>query len=446
MPYTEPLSHYVQDNDTPLCFHLIDVGEGLMILITFPDKTTMLFDCNIIADEHDRIIQYLKENIPWRDTKNGRCQWIDIYVNSHRDADHYRGLRSIREEFEIRSIWDSGTTGEATESDEYNYYMRLRRELGDKTVIPVPSYSPLTNFGGADVYCLCSSIDIAKNANAEKEDRVRFRQMAEIEPRIQHTNAIVLRIEYAGRSLLLASDTDYLAWRDKIIPAFNHRVKSDILIASHHGSRSFFTSNDNIDVNANPETTYLDSINYIDPAIVLISCGDRETYGHPDEGAKKIYSAKAAKQVYSTKEKGTLVGFIAIDGRWSICPVRFCACSNSKAVSFSIQCKPSQQHKSGRDGFPIGCTLNFSVVSNNAIREPYKDFQVDWEVSNGGIGEDCKHQEIYDGDVEDILPTLGKGHFSRYVAFQGTHLLRCRVRNRHIGFDATKIFVVRGIK
>lgn len=45
MELTKPLGYYT--NNTSLRFHMLDVGEGLMILIIFPNDQVMLFDCNV---------------------------------------------------------------------------------------------------------------------------------------------------------------------------------------------------------------------------------------------------------------------------------------------------------------------------------------------------------------------------------------------------------------
>lgn len=92
----EPLKHYIDLWDRILEFHIINVGQGLMILLIFPDQTTMLFDCYIKNDTEEKILEYLNKYIPYR--KNGQLeeeQWIDIFVNSHRDEDHYKGLKVL---------------------------------------------------------------------------------------------------------------------------------------------------------------------------------------------------------------------------------------------------------------------------------------------------------------------------------------------------------------
>src|SRR5574341_365046 len=105
MRYSTPLSYYVSIEDRPLRFYVMDVGEGLMVLLVFPDNTTMLFDSNVRQQDQEGILNYLSAVIPFRlDPDSGEeAQWIDVFVNSHRDIDHYRGLNMVYQEFEIKT-------------------------------------------------------------------------------------------------------------------------------------------------------------------------------------------------------------------------------------------------------------------------------------------------------------------------------------------------------
>lgn len=443
--YPQPLSFYTSIDMKPLMFHVLNVGEGLMVLVIFPDQTTMLYDCNLIQDEKDALLRFLRKHIPSRYdlSKKKNAQWIDVYVNSHRDQDHYRGLSDISNEFEIRSIWDSGRSGETTQDADYQYYMGLRRSLIEKygneaVFVPKPSVSPIVTLGGARIFCLSSSLESVQMSTLK-------------EAKIQHTEAIVLSIHYAGRSLLLTSDSDWKAWKDKIIPDFGESgiLRSNILLASHHGSRSFFTNeeqNEKIDIENNPDTTYLEHIDYINPDIVLISCGEFKQFHHPNGEALSIYKSKTTnQQVYSTNEKGHFSGYIDNEGKWSVIPNRFWESTSSGGPSFDILCKMkfngTEQSKRSGDFFPIKSSLSFSLVSHGGLMDPFKSFDVWWEVSNGGINNDHNHQEIYYKHKSEIMD---KTSFNRDVAYEGCHLLRCRVRNKTKGIDITKVFVVNG--
>jgi beta-lactamase superfamily II metal-dependent hydrolase len=456
-----PLAYYTNEHEEKLHFHLLNVGEGLMFLLIFPDNTTLLFDCNVTGDNEMEIIDYLKSTIPFRydNEKDNYTQYIDIFVNSHRDEDHYRGLKKVNEKFPIQSIWDSGETGATTKSSNYQYYMQLRRYLREKygnqaVIIPKPSQYPLIEYGDTKVYCINSSLEY--DDENQYMSTAKFFELVESqlieEAKVQHTNSIVLSIQYGSRSILLTGDSDWAAWRDQIMPSFQDSglLKSTILIASHHGSRSFFTDeaqNDHIDMEENPDTTYIEHIYEISPAITLIPCGNYEQKHHPNKEAEIIYKENTAnEQVYSTFSKLTMAGYIDIYGNWTVIPVRFVPKSNINR-NFSIKCVCrnngfSEQGNSG-DNFLVGCTLDFSVHSSFGILEPFKDVKVIWEVSNGGIKNDHDHQEIYYKNKSETEP---KNKFSRKVSYEGTHLLRCKISNKKKKIYATKVFVVNGVR
>jgi len=445
MTICKPLSYYC--DDSALRFHVLNVGEGLMVLLIFPGKKVMLFDCNVKEDNEEEIIEFLSRSIPFTyDADSGEeKQLVNIFVNSHRDEDHYRGLKKVNEKFPIKSIWDSGQTGASTQSPDYKYYMELRRRLKSKNAnnlkVIVPTNKPVATLGGADIYCFAGKEDFAP----EFENGVAVFEAA---IKIQHTNAIVLQISYGGTALLLTGDSDWKSWKEKIIPNFHNQVRSEILIASHHGSRSFFTDeeNDTIDIAKNPDTTYIDSIKKISPDIVLIPCGDYETYHHPNKEAMKIYKEHSRNgQVYTTNTYGHLFGFIDEQGNYTVVPACFSDQQTaSKNLDANIFCtyEHNGQNLSVENGavLPIGGTLHFTLKTYGGIIEPFHDVRVIWEVSNGGILSDSAHQEIYfKGKDEES----GLFSFSRSLSYYGTHLLRCQINNRHKG-SITRIFKVVG--
>lgn len=275
-----------------------------------------------------------------------------------------------------------------------------------------------------------------------------FSELREV--KVQHTNAIVLAIKYAGCTILLTSDSDWKAWKNKIVPHFAKTglLQANILVASHHGSRSFFTdeaANDDIDPQENPDNTYVESLDYINPSITLISCGDYDQFHHPNEDAMELYKKHAPQeQVYTTNNKGTFAGFIDMLGKWTIVPDRFAPKSNC-TPSFDIKCiskfNGQQSQKQSGDSFRIGSNLEFSILSHGGLLDPYDSVDVYWEVSNGGINRDHYHQEIY---YKKKNHRGDKLHFYREVSYEGTHLLRCRVKNKKKKHDVTKVFIVNG--
>lgn len=448
MGRVQPISWYVEDNH--LEFHLLDVGEGLMTLIIFPDNKVMLFDCNVTDENKEEILTYLDKVLPEKySAEKGEFEKpIDIFANSHRDEDHYRGLKKVNEKFPIKSIWDSGQSGATTISTSYQYYMRLRRKLKEKDpknlFVPTPSNISMGSFGGVNIYCLAAEGDFIKGYINEG--------MYRAEVKIQHTNSMVLLLEYMGRKLLMTGDSDWKSWKEKIVPNFDHGdfLKSEILIASHHGSRSFFTDeeNDEIDEEANPETTFIDSIKLISPSLTLISCGKYDTAHHPNKKALKLYKEHTSnEQVYTTNSKGHLTGFIDERGHYSVIPSRFMISTNTvNTIGFNIKCKLVRNGlesivESG-DTINTDCNLKFTIETYGGIIEPVNELSIYWEVSNGGKLDHHEHQEIYYKGKDE---SDGLFSFSRELVYKGTHLLRCRVFNKKKKYSVTKIFSIEAI-
>ena len=446
----EPLKWYINEDD--FRFYLIDCGAGLMHLIIFPDKTVMLFDCNVTKEKEKEILDFLDKHIPSKKDPylNAETKDIDIFVNSHRDEDHYRGLKEINEKFKIKSIWDSGQSGENTDSSEYNYYMYLRRELKKKSdnnlVVPIPSNAIFKSIGNVDIYCLAAEADFEYKENERK---------IEYSSKIQHTNSMVLLMIYKGRKLLLTGDSDWISWKEQIVKNFSGIVpnyeNTDILVASHHGSRSFFTDEETIDEEKYPDTTYIESIELINPIITLISCANYEykNYHLPNKEAMELYkkhTAHGKMQIHTTYEKGNLCGYIDKWGNFGVIPDRFkntIPLYNRRVDLFGFIEKEGELEKIEiGDKIRIGTKLKFILKDVGNILESRKRYIVSWEVSNNGIREDYNHKEIYEkgeNEQEDVFT------FRREVAYRGKHLLRCSIKDYPNSFEGTMVFWIEGV-
>lgn len=437
-----------------LDFSLLDVGSGLLFIGIFPDNTIFIFDCNITTESSTEIIDYLKSIIPYRYDAESRenKQWIDIFVNSHRDADHIRGLQYLNEAFPIHEIWDSGQTGASTSSADYQYYMRLRRTVkekyGDNALkIPRPSTSAVLSRNSLNVFCLNSALDFSTRESfqtlTELTRLVESGLFNEERLKEQHTNSIALVIEYDGFRILLAGDTDWLSWRDYIIPKFARTglLKADILIASHHGSRSFFTSeqNEHIDEEQNPDTTYLESIRYIDPTVTLIPCGDYVTYHHPNKEAMDIYKRSSKnEQVYTTNKWGNIEGIKYKNSSWALLPTMFSE-KNSHLIDIEAKCNGLSLHN--ESVLALNNPIQFSVKpKEHGLFEPYNEITIRWSVNNSGEENDSEHHEIYNNQDDEKNKPL----FKRDLVFMGKHILRCYIYNKKKGKKVVKLFTING--
>lgn len=238
--------------------HFIDVGQGNMTLILLDDGTTMLYDCNVTTENKDHVLSYVADCIGWGSN-------IDIFVNSHRDADHMRGINRVHEYFPIQKVWDSGVTGNNTTTPEYINYMGLRRRVTYKTINRLKRWE----FGKT----------LLRVMNSNNDDLPNDPNAQSIVIKVQHRNAQGGHLS----SALLTSDTDACTWRDSIQKHYkNEDLKTDILLAGHHGSITFF------DDPKDTQHYYVGHISAMSPSLAIISVGNN-SHGHPHPEATDLY-------------------------------------------------------------------------------------------------------------------------------------------------------------
>lgn len=261
--------------------HFLNVGQGNMAVIIFADNQVVVYDCNITDDNKGSVFGYLKKIMP----KKG----IDIFINSHREADHMKGIKKLHEAYPIGTLWDSGVSGN-TEATEYKEYMELRRKITVHEVGPNQHWKAKPNL---------------RIINGKRED-------------ITDVNAqsIVIHLNNNGASVVLAGDTDARVWKDYIMPESANSIKSSILLASHHGSITFF------DDPSDENNYYTEHIKKINPAMTIIPVGENP-HGHPDEKAVELYErystgSSQGNKVFRTDINGNMKLELTDDGGWSL--------------------------------------------------------------------------------------------------------------------------------
>lgn len=252
-----------------------------MVVALFPDSKVLVYDCNITNENEKTVFNYLSRIMPKRS--------IDIFVNSHREADHMRGIKNLHKNYPIGTLWDSGIAGN-TEAPEYQEYMDFRRN--------------------------CQSVyEVTPGQYWQDKPNIRIingkRATGDI-----NAQSIVLHMNNNGASVLLAGDTDAKVWKDYIIPESSTSIASAILLASHHGSVTFF------DDPRDSQHYYVDHIRAIKPAMTVVSVGTNP-HGHPDKAAIDLYEkyssgSSQGNKVFRTDYNGTMKLELKDDGGWSL--------------------------------------------------------------------------------------------------------------------------------
>jgi competence protein ComEC len=272
--------------------HFIDVGQGNMTLIQLDDGKTFLYDCNVTEENEDAVLGYVARQIDWG-TK------IDVFVCSHRDADHVRGVKKVHQYFPIQRFWDAGAPGTTTTSDEYLDYMDLRRRVGCKEV------EARKRWDYADTRL--------RIMNAKNDDLPDDPNAQSIVMKVEHRSA-TNNITYD--SVMLCGDTDAVTWKDIMTHYDEGEFSSSLLLGSHHGSLTFF------DDPGDEKYYYLAHIKAIKPAMTILSVGDN-SFGHPDEKAIELYEkyssgSNKGNKLYRTDLQGNMRVVLKDGGGWSL--------------------------------------------------------------------------------------------------------------------------------
>ena len=102
-----------------------------------------------------------------------------------------------------------------------------------------------------------------------------------------------------------------------ILPSYGAApLRSTILIASHHGSMSFFKDGK---IPPRPYTAHMDAIS---PRMTFVSVGPN-VHGFPDPQALRLYASFTrgsddGEKMYTTEEKGNLRLLLKVDGSWMV--------------------------------------------------------------------------------------------------------------------------------
>jgi len=262
-----------------------------MTLLELADGQKFLYDCNVTDDNEDSVLGYLVKQIGWG-TK------IAVFICSHRDADHMRGVKRIHERFPIQRVWDSGAVGTTTDSIEYKQYMDLRRTVGFAEVKALTQ----GDYGNTRLLIMnAKNDDLANDANAQS-----------IVIKVVHRNSVT-GTEHG--SVLLTGDTDAVTWKNIRRYYWDSDLSCSLLLASHHGSITYFYD---------PGDTlyYLSHLKAQSPAMTIISVGDN-SFGHPDKKALEFYEqhstgSKDGYKVFRTDKQGNMCIELIDGGGWSL--------------------------------------------------------------------------------------------------------------------------------
>lgn len=250
--------------DKSIEMYFIDIGQGDCTLIKTETNKIILIDGGEgNSDKYDQgknvVLPYLLDR--------GITQ-IDYIMISHFDSDHCGGLFYIIENLKVKNIIIG------LQYEKYQQYISLLNLIKNKNI----------------------NLIVAKNGMKIQIDKTSYFDILwpdinnMIEENSINNNSIVAKFYYKNQTILFTGDIEECAEKF-LVKIHKSNLKSDILKAAHHGSKT--SSSDEF-------------ISKVKPQIVLIGVGKSNSYGHPSKSVIDRYVNYNTK-IYRTDQMGEII-------------------------------------------------------------------------------------------------------------------------------------------
>ncbi len=241
--------------DGKLHVTFLDVGQGDATFIQTPGGRQVLIDGGQYSS---RLLDGLGAEMPFWDKA------IDILVVTHPDKDHFLGLIGVLDRYQVGTLI---TNSQKADSPDYDALLNGAREL----------QIPIHQAQAGEVIEMDSGVRLEilhpDSSDGLSED---------------NDNSISFRLVYQDFSLLLTGDAESKAEQKML--ASGRPLQSLIYKAGHHGAKT------------SSSALFLDAVK---PQYIVISAGEENTYGHPDQEMLDRAEAVGAA-VLRTDEMGTI--------------------------------------------------------------------------------------------------------------------------------------------
>jgi competence protein ComEC len=272
----------------------VDVGQGDAAVIELPGGGVWLVDGGGLPFTLPTRDQDLARRLGASPGREGvarylaqrRIRRIDLAILSHAHPDHYRGLGAIAESVAVDELWLAARHADAPVGGEL---ARLLGELAAQgTRIHNPPAGAVLRRGRASLSLLAPEVSPDASGPAAAVDPVRS----------ENDNSLVVRIDFAGRRLLLTGDIEEEGEEDLLRAHPARELAADLVKVPHHGSRTSST----------PALVAATA-----PSWAIVSCGHLNRFGFPHPDVVARWSAAGAR-VLRTDEAGTIVAVVEPDG------------------------------------------------------------------------------------------------------------------------------------
>lgn len=256
-----PAIHLSSDKTTSTVVHILDVGQGSATLIGFEDGTHMLIDGGGSVFSKESVGQQVIAPFLW---SKGVTR-LETIVLTHPDADHYNGVPFLIEHFSPKLIWTSTATGGA---QQFRDMLAVAKQKG--ITVRQAELGMVLRAGTTSVHCLANTAMMALENGGSRND------------------GLVVQLATESYRLLFPGDIE--SETENQLAGLGVRLRSDILLAAHHGSA---TSN---------SSRFLQQV---DPRVMVVSAGRSRESVFPGDPLRK-YCKIEQLPLYITAESGTI--------------------------------------------------------------------------------------------------------------------------------------------
>lgn len=244
--------------DQKLHLKFYDVGQGDSALI----KTVSNYKILIDGGPNDKVLSYLGADLPLYD------HTIDLVIVTHPHQDHFAGIKSVIERYNVKQIWLSQMVGE-----NKDYQALLQTIAGKKLKVGYPTFGDSIDFQDGLKLVLLHPTQNFSNSDP-------------------NLNSIVILSEMGNFKALFTGDAG-----EQVQPYSGEAGAVTVLKVPHHGSATALRE---------------DYLKILSPQISIISVGKKNPYGHPSPiTLKELEGVKS--QIFRTDKQGTIE--VVSDGR-----------------------------------------------------------------------------------------------------------------------------------
>lgn len=247
---------YTSDISAEECsVHIIDVGQGDSILLSVGSGECILVDAGPVSSR-SVLCEYLSA------VGVDKINWL---VLTHPHDDHIGGAAEVIKQFNVDNILMPALTADSSVFADL-------LDAAERGGCSVQTVSSGYTFSAGELKCT-----VLSPVRNEYEDENNW--------------SIVMKANYGMISMLFTGDAQEQAEADIIRKFGSGILKSDLLKVGHHGAS---------------DSSSEQFIKAVSPAFAAISCGENNTYGHPDITVVERLS-EAGAQIYRTDEEGGII-------------------------------------------------------------------------------------------------------------------------------------------